>query len=131
MFDTFAFEPVEREAYHAVAFLAELCAEDNEKWWRSLETNEPIERNVGEMLMLVVSELAEALEGHRKNLPDDKLAHRDMFTVELADTLIRVFDIAGHMGLDLAGAFVEKRAYNLKREDHTAEARRLQHGKKY
>lgn len=103
----------------------------NKKWWLSLDTNEPIARNIGELLMLVVSELSEALEGHRKSLKDDKLPHRMMFEVELADAIIRIFDIAGGLGLDLEGAFEEKMAFNAVRVDHTPEARREANGKKY
>ena len=89
------------------------------------------ERNTGELLMLCVSELAEAMEGHRKNLPDDKLPHRSMFEVELADCLIRIFDLAGARGLDLGGAFIEKMDYNARRLDHTHEQRKMPGGKKY
>lgn len=89
------------------------------------------QRNVGELLMLTVSELSEAMEGHRKNLKDDKLPHRSMFEVELADTLIRLLDIAGGMGLDLGGAFAEKMAFNAQRPDHKIEARLGENGKKY
>lgn len=103
----------------------------NHKWWVDLDTGLPISRNVGELLMLTVSELAEAMEGHRKNLPDDKLPHRPMFTVEIADALIRLFDIAGGLSLALPDAFEEKMIYNAKREDHTAAHRRGVHGKKY
>ncbi len=70
--------------------------EANAKWWTDLETGEPKKRNIGEMLMLMVSELAEAMEGDRKNLMDDKLPHRKMLEVELADALIRGLDLAGH-----------------------------------
>lgn len=59
------------------------------------------DRNLGELLMLAVSELAEALEGHRKNRMDDHLPHRKMAEVELVDFLIRMFDVAGGLGLDL------------------------------
>lgn len=100
-------------------------------WWTDLATGEPLKRNVGELLMLMVSELAEAMEGHRKNLMDDKLPHRPMIEVELADTLIRIFDAAGGLGLDLGGAVVEKLAYNAKREDHKIENRAKADGKKY
>lgn len=103
----------------------------NDKWWRDLETGEPIQRNVGEMLMLIVTELAEALEGHRKNLKDDKLPTRDMFEVELADAVIRLLDLSKGLGYDLGGAFEEKMAYNAIREDHKLEARRQANGKKY
>lgn len=103
----------------------------NQKWWYDLHSGEKLNRNVGELLMLCVSELSEAMEGHRKNLPDDKLPHRSMFEVELVDTLIRIFDIAGGMGLDLEGAYQEKMKYNASREDHTREARLRHNGKKY
>ena len=81
--------------------------------------------------MLMVSELAEALEGHRKDLMDDKLPHRKMFEVELADCIIRICDTAGQMGLDLGGAVAEKLEYNSTRKDHTHEARLAPGGKKY
>lgn len=103
----------------------------NEKWWVDLETGEPIKRNVGELLMLTVTELAEALEGDRKNLMDDKLPHRKMFEVELADAIIRIFDIAGGLGLDLGGAYEEKMAYNAVRHDHSVEGRKADGGKRY
>jgi NTP pyrophosphatase (non-canonical NTP hydrolase) len=103
----------------------------NAKWWLDLDTGQPIQRNVGELLMLAVTELAEALEGHRKNLQDDKLPRRKMFEVELADCIIRIFDMAAGLHLDLGGAFVEKMAYNAARVDHTLEHRRQEGGKKY
>lgn len=103
----------------------------NAKWWVDLETGQPIKRNVGELLMLCTSELAEAMEGHRKDLMDDKLPHRKMFEVEMADTVIRILDICAGMGLDLEGAYREKMAYNAVRLDHQTEARKAQGGKKY
>jgi NTP pyrophosphatase (non-canonical NTP hydrolase) len=103
----------------------------NAKWWTDLHTGEPLQRNVGELLMLVVSEVAEAMEGHRKSLPDDKLPHRSMLEVELADAVIRILDISGGLGLDLGGALVEKLAFNATRYDHTHEARRAPGGKAY
>lgn len=100
-------------------------------WWTNLSTGEPLARNVGECLMLVVSEVSEAMEGHRKNLMDDHLPHRSMFEVELADTLIRIFDLAGAHKLDLDGAVMEKLAYNKNRADHKIENRMKEDGKKY
>ena len=81
--------------------------------------------------MLIVSEIAEAMEGERKNLMDDKLPHRKMAEVELADALIRIFDYAGGHNMDLSGAFKEKMEYNLTRKDHTKEARLAADGKKF
>ncbi len=55
-------------------------------------------RNTFECLQLISTELAEATEGERKNLMDDHLPHRKMGEVELADALIRLFDLAGRYG---------------------------------
>ena len=65
-------------------------------WWSDLKTGESIlaTRNRPEMLMLAVSELAEAAEGIDLR-PDDKLPHRAMFDVELGDFVIRQLDQIG------------------------------------
>lgn len=76
-----------------------------------------------ERVALMHSELSEALEADRKDLMDKDLPHRSGVEVELADLLIRVFDTAAEMDLDLAGALIEKSAFN--------EARPHKHGKKY
>jgi NTP pyrophosphatase (non-canonical NTP hydrolase) len=113
-----------------------LCAKIYERnvamgWYTNPITGASIKRNTGEQLMLIVSEIAEAMEGHRKGLKDDKLPHRDMIEVELADACIRIFDLAGSRGMDLGGAIVEKRAYNENRADHKIEARMKLGGKSY
>ena len=84
-----------------------------------------------EKLCLVHSEVSEAMEGLRKNLPDDKLPHRPMIEVELADAVIRIADLAGALGLDLGGAIAEKMAFNAVRLDHKAEARAAAGGKAF
>lgn len=101
------------------------------KWWHDIETGERLNRNKGELLALIHSEISECLEGVRKGLPDDKLPHRRMEEVELADTLIRIFDYAGGFNLDLEGAYREKMAFNAQRADHTHEHRRSENGKKF
>ena len=103
----------------------------NDKWWRDLHTGKPIQRNVGEMLCLVHSEISEAMEGHRKSLMDDKLPHRPMIEVELADAMIRILDMAKGLKLDLAGAVFEKCKYNSVRADHTVAGRLAAGGKAY
>lgn len=110
-------------------------------WWNNLQTGEDLtcnypageapKRNVGELLCLTHSELSEGMEGARKNLMDDHLPHRKMLEVELADAVIRIFDMAGGMNLDLGGAVAEKLAYNARRADHKPENRRLDDGKKF
>lgn len=94
-------------------------------WW-----NETTDRDVPRLLMLCVSELSEAMEGDRKNLMDDKLPERKMIEVELADAVIRIFDMAGGLNLDVAGAIRDKLIYNTTREDHKIEVRE-NGGKKY
>ncbi|WP_312388118.1 hypothetical protein [Stutzerimonas nitrititolerans] len=100
-------------------------------WWNDPLTGEPTPRNDGELIALMHSELSEALEGLRKDLMDDKLPHRKAVEVELADTLIRIFDYAGARNLDLAGAMVEKLAYNQQRADHKLENRAQANGKRF
>jgi NTP pyrophosphatase (non-canonical NTP hydrolase) len=119
------------EQTRALNELAYVCHQANINWWKDLDTGALKNRNVGELLMLCVSELAEAMEGHRKNLRDDKLPHRSMIEVEIADCLIRLFDLSAGLSLDIGGAFVEKMAFNAVREDHRLEHRKAEGGKKY
>jgi len=86
---------------------------------------------VAQKLCLSHSEISEAMEGHRKGLMDDKLPHRPMIEVELADAVIRIADLAGALGLDLGGAIAEKMAFNAQRPDHKPEARAAAGGKAY
>jgi len=103
----------------------------NAGWYSDPKTGERLERNIGEMLMLIVSEVSEAMEGYRKNLRDDKIKHRPMIEVELADACIRIFDLAGYLDLDLGGAIAEKRKFNATRQDHKLENRAKENGKKF
>jgi NTP pyrophosphatase (non-canonical NTP hydrolase) len=103
----------------------------NIKWWQDVETGLPIERNKGELLALIHSEISEALEGERKNLMDDHLPARRMAEVELADAIIRILDYAGGFNYDIQGAFEEKMEYNRNRKDHKHEARKADGGKKF
>ena len=88
-------------ASHAIAVSA--------GWWDG-------DRNVGEMLALIHSEVSEALEEWRNNeglavirVEDGK---PEGFPVELADTLIRICDLAESAGIDLNAALKIKMAYN-------------------
>ena len=91
-------------------------------WW-----DKPREK--GTLLMLVVSEVAEAMEGERKDLMDDHLPHRKMAEVELADAVIRILDYAEAFGYDVESAIHEKIKYNRVRKDHQKEERNKPNGK--
>lgn len=105
-------------------------------------------QNFGEKCMLIVSEVSEALEAHRKNkfadferfetnyggaanwmTSEDWKRHRfeadvkDTVEDELADALIRILDLAGWLNIDLERHVALKIEYNAGRE-------RL-HGKSY
>lgn len=91
-------------------------------------------RNIGELLMLVTSELGECMEAHRKGRlasfeqVDENIekggewkanfqAHiKDSFEDELADALIRILDMCGGLGIDIQRHVVEKLKYNATRE---------------
>lgn len=111
-------------------------------WWTDLSNNTDLAEEarlgtrlgkalVAEKLCLIHSEISESMEGHRKNLRDDKLPHRLMLEVELADAVIRIMDLAGAMKLDIGGAIFEKLAYNKTREDHQIKNRKEVNGKAY
>lgn len=105
-------------------------------WWSDIRTGQPIDPHADKNLVpaklcLVHSEVSEAMEGHRKGLMDDKLPHRSMIEVELADAVIRIADLAGALGLDLGGAISEKLDYNANRADHKIENRKAAGGKSY
>ena len=103
------------------------------------------EKNIGEMLALIHSEVSEALECDRKGkyvedetaLPwalstaDDSHFYqehfpekiKDTFEDELADIMIRVMDLAAYKGVDLEAHIKAKMRYN--------SFRPYKHGKKY
>ena len=115
----------------AINDLTALCRKRADSWYYDLKTGERLVMNDGERFMLMVTELAEAFEGKRKNLMDSHLPHRKAVDVELADLLIRLCDYAGENCEDLGGALVEKLEYNRTRADHSREARLGPNGKKF
>lgn len=100
------------------------------------------EKNAGEMLCLIHSEVSEALEADRKSkyatgtietinsfiidemfVTDFKIGVKDTFEDELADIMIRVMDLAAYKGIDLESHIKAKMRYNSMREH--------KHGKNY
>ena len=99
------------------------------------------DKNIGELLMLVVSELGEALEAHRNgrfsnygfydrsgSFPEHEIKCfekevKDTFEDELADAVIRICDMCGYLNIDLEKHIELKMKYNATRE--------YKHGKRY
>lgn len=74
------------------------------------------DRNVGEALMLIVTEVAEAMEevrvGRMGTYRDAYSGKPEGFEIEIADILIRIFDLAGFKNIDLDEAVRQKIAFN-------------------
>ncbi len=102
-------------------------------WWIDPKTQRDVDPQdptvFAAKLALVHSELSEALEADRKGLADDHLPHREGAEVELADAVIRIFDLAGARGMDLQTAIIEKLLYNQYRADHKLSNRSAANGK--
>jgi len=73
-------------------------------------------QEVGTKIALIHSEVSEALEA-------DRHGDEDAVAEELADVVIRVADLCGGLGLDLAGAVERKMKIN--------STRTKRHGKRY
>ena len=101
-------------------------------------TDNPKDRNFGELLMLIVSEAAEALEADRDGLwcseehkqeADALLGHdyqgnwkayfekniKNTAEDEIADTIIRLLDLCGGYGIDIDWHIANKLRYNATR----------------
>lgn len=103
----------------------------NSGWYRNPKTGRRVKRNFGEVVALMHSELSEALEADRKGLMDKHLPHRPGVEVEFADCIIRILDTAAALGLDVAGALIEKNRVNMHRADHKLMNRNAENGKRY
>ncbi len=93
--------------------------------WRESKGFITIWGNVPEKLMLVVTELSEAMEAYRKleltNLGIDTRKVLSNFNEELADATIRIFDLCGSLDIDLEKEIAKKMKIN--------EVRPFKHGK--
>lgn len=73
----------------------------NHGWWDT-------QRSIPELLCLVHSEVSEALEAYRNG-------NKENFSEELADIVIRVFDMAVGNNINIQEAIVKKHLKNTKR----------------
>jgi NTP pyrophosphatase (non-canonical NTP hydrolase) len=74
-------------------------------WWDK-------DRPIPELLCLIHSEISEGLEGYRMNIPEGE---KGCLSEELADAVIRIWDMCGALGIDIVGAVEKKHEYNLTR----------------
>jgi hypothetical protein len=97
-------QPVDLEK--ALRLFYEDCHGRNVKagWWTDLSNGSPKNRSVGELFMLIVTELWEAYDAYVNGSHDDKLPEFPGIGVELGDVQIRVADFAGAL---MAGRIVE------------------------
>ena len=78
----------------------------NKGWWEK-------ERNDGEIISLMHSELSEALEAIRNgNPPDDKIPEFSGAEAELADVIIRIMDLIPARGWRIGEAIIAKMKMN-------------------
>lgn len=74
-------------------------------WWEN-------KREIPELLCLVHSEISEALEGYRNHLqPGEK----GWVGEELADAVIRIWDMCEYLGIDIVDEINKKHQTNLDR----------------
>ena len=71
------------------------------------------------------------MEGARKGLLDNHLKDKSMMEVELADAIIRIFDLSQSKGFNIGETIYEKLEYNRSRADHKIENRMKKGGKKF
>ena len=74
-------------------------------WWEK-------DRPIPELLCLLHSEVSEALEAYRNNIQEGE---KGCLSEELADLVIRVWDMAEALGINIVEAVNKKHKFNLTR----------------
>ena len=116
-------EDVPTTAWGGLAEVAEACFKTakSKGWWESYEGRKLTHDELASKLCLIHSEVSEALEDVRAGGDPTKLLPTNPhgpsvkpmgFPSELADIVIRVFDLCGFLGIDIAEVIRIKMAYN-------------------
>jgi NTP pyrophosphatase (non-canonical NTP hydrolase) len=128
-----AYKTAKLAIVYNISQLEQVCGVDAAAagWYFNPKTNMYEDRNLGEVIALIHSELSEALEAARKDLPSDKIPGYSGLEEELADAIIRILDLSYHLNLRLGEAFAAKIEFNRNREDHKLENRGKKEGKQF
>lgn len=107
-------------AWGGVEQVAEACFKTakSKGWWDGYEGREMTPDEIASKLCLIHSEVSEALEDVREGRMEPRVTHDGKpvgFPSELADIVIRVFDLCGFLEIDIADAIELKMAHNEKR----------------
>lgn len=128
-------EAVIREGILRLALAVSACAHEH-GWWSDPGTGAPVQRNMGEMIALMHSELSEALESWRDGEPplwykypahvqgnypinstqefagERELGKAEGLAAEFADCIIRILDTCETLKIPLVDALIDKHRYN-------------------
>jgi len=106
-----------KEQYDVISCLNKLKFDCGEQaaasgWWDPSKKQDG--REIPTLLMLIVTEVAEAMEAYRKVGPD-RVRYDANFVEELADVIIRIMDMSYRFDLPLSTAILNKMDANKER----------------
>lgn len=132
-------EPIEDVIKFAINYLVDEIHNHAVKFGFYENKDEPEHNVVIRQILLIITELCEAVEAYRKNGKGSRILTidaannismstfkenvKDNFFDEIADALIRIFDLLGYLDFDIVPHIIAKMRYN--------ETREYKHGKSF